>query len=84
MSKVLIPDDVTGVLEGWWIESISRKECIFWGFVYHDRDKRFHDGEYIHTSGVANSQFKGKPSEGDIIQTRNSRYQLGAPLDMNQ
>ena len=75
---VLIPNDVTGVLEGWWQEGVSSKECIFWGYIYHDRNGRFPDGTFIHTSGVAYKSLTSKPKEGDIITTRNSKYQLGA------
>ncbi len=65
---------IVGTLEGWFIQQVSNKEVIFWGDIYGDKLGRFPDGSHIHTSGVV---LKGKPKEGDIIETRNNKYKLG-------
>ena len=65
----------TGRLENWMVDPLFKDhpETILWGHVFDDVRKRFVDGEWIHTSGTANRDFK----EGDIVQTRNSVYILG-------
>ncbi len=44
------------------------------GVVYDDRKQRFEDGTYIHTSPLL---LIGRPTEGAIMETENSRYLLG-------
>jgi len=64
---------VTGRLESWRIQQVTKKEFIIWGEVYEDVHQRFHDGQLIHTSGIKNKKVK----EGDTVATRNSTYLLG-------
>ena len=71
-------DEVTGRLEDWRIQQVTKKECIVWGDCYDDIRDRFRDGELIHTSGVKNCKMK----EGDIITTRNSTYLLGKKAEV--
>lgn len=67
---------IIGTLNNWWMEQVSSKEVIFWGYLDHDALGRFRDGAFIHTSGV---KLKGTPKEGDVIETRNNKYTLGYP-----
>ncbi len=64
---------LTGRLEGWSIQQVTKKEFIVWGSVFDDVHKRFFDGQRIHTSGIKSRPLK----EGDVVETRNSTYLLG-------
>jgi len=66
---------ITGRLENWAREQVTRKEFIIWGDVYDDIHERWRDGQWIHTSGIKNRKCK----EGDVVTTRNSAYLLGRP-----
>jgi hypothetical protein len=68
---------LAGTLNQWFIEQWSKKEVIFHGFLEKDSLGRFPPNAHIHTSGV---ELKGTPKEGDIIETRNSRYTLGVKM----
>ena len=72
-------DKVTGRLENWERQQITKKEFIIWGNL-HDEDamtQRWTDGSRIHTSAIKNRSIKS----GDIVQTRNSTYLLGKPRE---
>ena len=71
---------LTGTLENWYVEQVTKKEFIIWGNVFNDVARRFRNGEYIHTSGIKNRSVKG----GDIVNTRNSTYKLGKPHKVKQ
>lgn len=49
--------------------------CIS-GLIYGDTKGRFSDGELIRTSRIEAREVK----EGDLVQTRNSVYQLGKKI----
>ncbi len=71
------PSDKTiicGTLNNWHVEQVTKREVIFWGNLDKDALGRFPDGTRIHTSGVF---LKGKPKQGDVIETRNNKYILG-------
>ena len=68
--------EITGKLENWYMEQVTRKEFIIWGHLSGDSKGRWPDGRWIHTSGVKNRRIK----EGDIVRTRNSTYLLGKPF----
>lgn len=70
-------EELTGILINWYTEKVSEKEYIIWGNIHGDIDQRFRDGTFIHTSGVSSDQ---EAKQGAVVQTRNSRYYLGAPL----
>jgi len=66
---------VTGRLEGWvWDD----RHLVIWGFIFGDTRKRFSDGTWIHTS-LIEKKFKDA-TEGDVVETLNSKYLLGKPL----
>jgi len=71
-------EEITGTLRNWYVEMVNETEGIVWGHVFGDSRRRFRDGTFIHTSGVivANHAL----IEGEVIQTRNSRYLLGTPV----
>jgi hypothetical protein len=56
-----------------WSPLRSGDSTILRGAIYGDEAGRFRDGEAIRTSAVLD----GSLSEGNIIQTRNTRYLLG-------
>lgn len=65
-------EEVTGRLEYW----LPDDRGIIWGNLFDDVRKRWHDGQWIHTSLITshpNHDFK----EGDIVTTLNSKYLLG-------
>lgn len=69
--------EITGRLENWYFDLYFN---VIWGQVYDDSKGRFIDGTLIHTSDLIiprNHTRKDPPVEGDIMQTRNSRYLLG-------
>lgn len=70
--------EYTAKLNGWHIQQITKREFIIWGNVEGDKNNRFEDGMTIHTSGIKNR----KVSEGDIVQTRNSKYLLGVKASL--
>ena len=64
--------NITGRLENWHIEAWG--EChVVVGDIYDDIHGRFWDGSSIHTSAVETTDIQ----EGDVVNTRNSRYLLG-------
>ena len=63
-------NEVTGRLENWY-----RWGSMIVGDVYGDVRERFEDGQSIHTSSIKGDRDNLK--EGDVVQTRNSRYLLG-------
>ena len=67
---------ITGRIDRWFREQVTNKEFIIWGCIYNDIDERWRDGTYFHTSGIKNRKCK----EGDVVETRNSRYELGKSL----
>ena len=72
---------INGRLENWHSEQRTEDyEFMLFGNVYdHGPDRYFEDGERVHTSLVIappGHVFK----EGDIVQTRNSRYLLGKSM----
>lgn len=67
--------EYTAKLNNWHRQQTTRNEFIIWGVVEGDLLKRFQDGDIIHTSGIKNR----KVFEGDIVETRNSKYLLGKP-----
>lgn len=70
---------ITAQLEDWWYDQFFH---VYWGHIYGDRKNRFRDGTRIHTSSVKPKERHKR--EGDIIETLNSRYLLGAPRDENE
>lgn len=66
-------DNITATLRNWYPVQCTSKEMVIYGACYGDIHERFPDGEIIHTSGVKNRPLK----EGDVIQTKNSKYLLG-------
>lgn len=65
-------ENVTARLEGWWFDGV-----VMYGSIYGDTRGRWNDGHPIHTSYVTSD---GPYAEGEVIQTKNSRYLLGKPL----
>ena len=65
--------NITGRLESWYTGMEIGDEFIIWGDIYDDVNNRFGNGLHIHTSGIKKRDVK----EGDIVETRNSRYVLG-------
>lgn len=65
--------EITGRLENWTRQQVTKKEFIIWGDCYDDVHGRFLDGDRVHTSGILNRACK----EGDVVKTRNSVYLLG-------
>ena len=63
-------NEVTGRLENWY-----RWSSMIIGDVYGDVRERFEDGQSIHTASIKGDRDNLK--EGDVVQTRNSRYLLG-------
>ena len=63
-------------LENWYKDQIAEEEFIIWGDIYNDKEMRFWNGQYIHTSGIKNRDVK----EGDVVQTRNNQYTLGKEM----
>lgn len=70
-------NEVTGRLESWYYDHALR---VYYGHIYDDVKKRWWDGAFIHTSHCPYPNKK----EGDIIETRNSTYLLGKPLEMEK
>jgi hypothetical protein len=48
---------------------------LIWGFIFDDKKKRFKDETWIHTSTILSK--KEDIKEGNIIETKNSKYLLG-------
>jgi hypothetical protein len=70
-------NEITGTLENWYVEQVTDEEFVINGHVYGDIHRRFEPGAFIHTSGIKNREVK----EGDVVETRNSRYKLGRPMN---
>lgn len=68
--------EITARLENWVRDPIFR---IIWGNVYDDSRGRFPDGTLIHTSDIDVKELSNA-SEGECVDTLNSRYLLGKPL----
>lgn len=66
---------ITGRLEGWRYDVMYH---VLWGYLYEDVNKRWEDGQYIHTSTLQ-IKIDDIPTlkEGDVVHTRNSTYLLG-------
>lgn len=64
-------EEVTGRLENWYLHGY----VLLVGDIYDDIRGRFEDGQSIHTSAIKDNGDNIK--EGDVVQTRNSRYLLG-------
>jgi len=64
---------ITGRIENWSRDQCTKKEFVIVGALYEDRYGRWIDGTFIHTSGILNRACK----EGDVVETRNSKYLLG-------
>lgn len=65
--------DYNAVLEEWSVHRLGTSTLAY-GKIYGDDAKRFNDGEAIKTSSVKSP---APFVEGNIIQTRNTRYLLG-------
>lgn len=65
--------DYNAVLEEWSVGRMGTSTLAY-GKIYGDDAKRFNDGEAIKTSSVLSP---APFFEGNIIQTRNTRYLLG-------
>lgn len=61
------------VLSNWKRFQVSGKEFVLCGIVENDNKDRFNDLAVIKTSPIKNRPVK----QGDIVQTRNSKYLLG-------
>jgi hypothetical protein len=61
------------VLKEWWIVAFLDGFAVV-GQIYGDTKRRFPDGRWIMTSRVLTS--RPKVANGNVIQTRNSRYLL--------
>jgi hypothetical protein len=72
--------EITGTLENWRVKFINDEEMIIWGNLNGDIHKRWREGQYIHTSGIAVRGVK----EGDVVTTRNSVYKLGKKLEVRE
>jgi len=73
-NKVEGEEAVTGRLENWLVQQVTKKEFVIWGNCHNDVHERWDEGEWIHTSGIKNR----KPvKSGDVVKTRNSTYLLG-------
>jgi hypothetical protein len=57
------------------IEEWIMSNGIIWGLILEDKRGRFRDNTYIHTSTVISK--KEDIKEGNIIETKNSKYLLG-------
>ena len=68
--------EITGIIEAWRMDQVTKEEFIIWGFIYNDVHGRWGNDTYFHTSGIKNRKCK----QGDVVDTRNSRYELGASL----
>ncbi len=64
-----------GRLESW---SVAYNSVI--GNIYYDSKDRFYDGALIRTSKVQEPALE-ELKEGDVVETRNSKYVLGKPYD---
>ena len=71
-------EEITGTLENWFREQVTKREFIIHGDCFGDMRGRFPDGMDIHTSGIKNRALK----EGDVVTTRNSTYKLGKQLKL--
>lgn len=69
-------DNITARLELWYKEPTVADMVIIFGRIFDDSEGRFNDGDYIYTSDFKDRELK----EGDVVQTRNSRYLLGKPM----
>ncbi len=70
--------EVTGRLESWTVHQSSHGQYVIYGFVYDDVEERFADEDWIHTSGIKESDHPvAELKAGDIVKTRNSSYLLG-------
>lgn len=66
---------LAGTLNHWHKQQIDAGECVIWGRLDHDARDRFDDDTHIHTSITPDIPMK----EGDVIETRYSKYKLGVP-----
>ena len=71
--------ETNGTIENWFIDQATKKEFIIYGCLFDDPNNRWFNGQFIHTSGIKNR----KCAQGDIVETRNSKYLLGVPLNGN-
>jgi hypothetical protein len=71
-----INPELTGRLEAWSYDDLNH---VIWGWIFDDKNKRFKDETYIHTSLLTvpeGTEFK----EGMEVPTLNSLYLLGKKL----
>ena len=72
-------EKITGRLENWSYDEFFN---VIWGEIYNDANGRFVDGTNIHTSDIPGGR-QLTYSEGDIVKTLNSRYELGKSKVLN-
>ncbi|MCP4341327.1 MAG: hypothetical protein GY799_21180 [Desulfobulbaceae bacterium] len=71
---------VEGKFENGLIEEWSINQGSIWGHLYYDPARRWEDGTFIRTSRIKHGQDDLK--EGDQVQTLNSCYTLGKPVEV--
>ena len=55
---------------------------VAYGFIYDDKKGRFFDDEWIRTSIIVEDNLNPKMyQKGDVIETLNSKYLLGEPIN---
>jgi hypothetical protein len=67
----------TGRLENWKVAVRTPDGYTLFGTMFGDALQRFPDGVKVHTSLVHDTL--KDPQAGDIVQTENNTYELGAP-----
>jgi hypothetical protein len=58
-------------------EYVNASYYIIWGWIWADKKKRFHEGQFVHTSAIDHRVVPPKSlKKGMIVQTENHRYLL--------
>lgn len=76
---------ITGTLENWYVEDTLGNEYLLHGYLYGGLRNRWENGSPVRTSGVSEDKHPmADLKEGDIVETRNSTYLLGAAREWDQ
>lgn len=62
-----------------WAVSGTQDNLRIWGNIFEDEKNRFTDGTFVRTSSIKSKLKDIK--EGFVVETRNSKYILGKPVD---